>query len=632
MTTKQNYLLQLTLGPVQDFIVAARRTRDLWFGSFMLSELSKAAALSLATQPGVTLIFPSLLDENGSDIPPEVKLASGTPNKPGLNVANVILAEVHDADSDTLKQYSAEAQNAAQRRFEEFANKAKKSYRGELNDTVWDAQIGDVIEFYAGWVPLTDSDYKTARAQLSRLLASRKNLRDFTPNPVPPEQSRIPKSSLDGLRETVLLKNEHPSGLQIKRGESLDAVGLTKRLSETQYFPSVMRVAVDPWVRGKGAKAVSTIKDLPFAGQNLCDWLVGQAGVLTRTGMTQYRDFPYDGALLYEDRHPAMREDCNDDININDVDKALETVAKELKPEPREPYLGIICADGDHMGATIAKLDSPDKNRYFSSCLAGFADKARDVVVRHHGAPIYTGGDDVLAFVPLDEALECARDLHEKFNECMSPVQRRYNLVDEDGKPIIMTLSLGLTVASAQEELDYLLDCARKAEKLAKNTCKDADPKDKRLGDRDGLAVTLRTRGSSVVELRERWQEKTILPDAWNDFELTTSTPLDARLLWWGKCFADGKIPTRFPYELRHASEFYKEWDDDATCADAAAAETRRIMERKEMTKDLRDKLASYISDRIVDADSMKKFAEEIIVAKHFAEAKDEAQKEERHS
>ena len=45
-----NYLLSVTVGPVQDFIAAARRCRDLWFGSYLLSEVSKAAAKALQKQ------------------------------------------------------------------------------------------------------------------------------------------------------------------------------------------------------------------------------------------------------------------------------------------------------------------------------------------------------------------------------------------------------------------------------------------------------------------------------------------------------------------------------------------------------------------------------------------------------
>ena len=34
------YLFVCSIGPVQDFIATARKSRDLWFGSWLLSELS----------------------------------------------------------------------------------------------------------------------------------------------------------------------------------------------------------------------------------------------------------------------------------------------------------------------------------------------------------------------------------------------------------------------------------------------------------------------------------------------------------------------------------------------------------------------------------------------------------------
>ena len=50
------HLLAIALGPVQEFISAARRTRDLWFGSYLLSEISKATA-KLVNEAGGILIF-----------------------------------------------------------------------------------------------------------------------------------------------------------------------------------------------------------------------------------------------------------------------------------------------------------------------------------------------------------------------------------------------------------------------------------------------------------------------------------------------------------------------------------------------------------------------------------------------
>ncbi len=35
------HYLVCTIGPVQDFIATARTSQDLWFGSWMLSEMAK---------------------------------------------------------------------------------------------------------------------------------------------------------------------------------------------------------------------------------------------------------------------------------------------------------------------------------------------------------------------------------------------------------------------------------------------------------------------------------------------------------------------------------------------------------------------------------------------------------------
>jgi CRISPR-associated protein Cmr2 len=54
-------LLKLQLGPVQDFIAAARSTRDLWSGSYLLSWLMAAGLARLAKEIGPdSVIFPNL--------------------------------------------------------------------------------------------------------------------------------------------------------------------------------------------------------------------------------------------------------------------------------------------------------------------------------------------------------------------------------------------------------------------------------------------------------------------------------------------------------------------------------------------------------------------------------------------
>src|SRR5205823_2736084 len=41
------YMLMFSLGPVQTFIAQARKTRDLWLGSYLLSKLMEAAMVGI---------------------------------------------------------------------------------------------------------------------------------------------------------------------------------------------------------------------------------------------------------------------------------------------------------------------------------------------------------------------------------------------------------------------------------------------------------------------------------------------------------------------------------------------------------------------------------------------------------
>jgi CRISPR-associated protein Cmr2 len=90
-----NYLFLVNIGPVQDFIASARRSRDLFFGSWLLSELSKAAAKRIVDDKGI-LIFPA----------PDLQIMPDALN-PGneLNVANKILAVIEGEPDELGVQY-----------------------------------------------------------------------------------------------------------------------------------------------------------------------------------------------------------------------------------------------------------------------------------------------------------------------------------------------------------------------------------------------------------------------------------------------------------------------------------------------------------------------------------------------
>ena len=593
-----NYLLQISVGPVQDFISAARRTRDLWFGSNMLSEISKAVALSVRENGG-NLIFPA--PENDDDLSPGSD----------LSVANVILAEFENADGEKLKAVSDSALEAAKSRLKIYAEKVFNVMKNYIVKDRWDSQLDDVIEFYSAWVTIDDGDYHSARKNVGKLLAARKNIRDFKPNPCP---DKVPKSSLDGLRESVLIRNESdellsnlPRGVSIKKNESLDAIGLIKRVPTSNsdwVFPSISRVALDSWIRGEGKKFCS---DSEF--REMCDELVklealSRAKIIGDDKKNIYEAFPYDGVVLLPARHRAIIDDSREKevekkkvITQNLCSKIAQYIEHSFSKSerPPEPYLAFICADGDKMGAALSSLTSADAHRKFSQSLSQFALKARDVISNNHGICVYTGGDDVMAFIPLGNSLDCARGLYDLFKNTMSDYPD-------------VSLSVGIAIAHAMENLEYLFNFGREAESIAK---KGVNNKAVTNGnDRNGLAISVRSRGNIPFTVREQWKPITVS-------KVLADMSVEQRIKFFAECFKNGEIPAKFPYELRENAKFYDNWTNELTLSEAVRSDVIRIFARKEITlKDDESKaLREYIESKVKDAETMREFADELILS-----------------
>ena len=87
------YYFICSIGPVQDFIANARRSRDLWYGSWILSELSKAVAREINEQSRNSLVFPAPAPGD------EISLLPGS----SLNSPNKIAAVI-DVDPKLLAQ------------------------------------------------------------------------------------------------------------------------------------------------------------------------------------------------------------------------------------------------------------------------------------------------------------------------------------------------------------------------------------------------------------------------------------------------------------------------------------------------------------------------------------------------
>ena len=283
--------LLFAIGPVQDFIATARKTQDLWAGSYLLSYLSWSAMKVVAEDFGPdSLIFPDLcgqpfadkwlIDEKGLKLE-EPNISRDELSSPTL--PNRFLAIAHKG---SVKDIAEKAKQAVKATFKEVCNtvKAKMAETLKIVDSpeweeVWNRQTEDFIETYWAAVPVdnyndflkaykplmgltSDTDFDkllkeyeakgfapnigTVYGQIykftEKTLGSRKTVRDFKQTDEPNH-----KCTLCGVREPVhpgihngksgfWQEKVLPAFPQIRKSERLCAVCVTKRFASSHFF------------------------------------------------------------------------------------------------------------------------------------------------------------------------------------------------------------------------------------------------------------------------------------------------------------------------------------------------------------------------------------------------------------
>lgn len=603
------HVLIVTLGPIQDFIAAARRTRDLWFGSWLLSELSKATARAMAEDCGLNaLVFP------GISKPGELDPGTLT------SVANKIVIRVPEGKDPAA--VASRGEEGMKKRLEKLRDQAFDKIDSEyfLRPTAA-AQVADLIEY--SWVSAREMDsngYSAARRQAEELLAARKNTRLWS---AVPWGAEVPKSSIDGERESVLheelfdrvvkKKDLTPEQVRVRYGvgstERLCGVGLLKRhgiRERSRYdhrFLSTGHLAA--WPLYHRLNKLPPDSELEAAWKKYLETLARGGIVLKEQEIVQGEGRKhlslfgrYDGSLLFENRLAELFEEITDtgdrEAALHDARNDLADFLKKIGISTPLPYYAILVADGDRMGKAIERQETFEEHQKLSRALDQFAQEVRTIVEGNHaGELVYSGGDDVLAFVPLHRAVECARNLAAAFQKHLADYP-----VDEKGN--LPTLSAGIGVSHFMEPLRRALWTAREAEKLAKEK-------------RNSLAVIVDKRSGPPVKVTGPWGT------------------LDQRLDDYASLHRNDQVPDGAAYELRELGRLLDNVDGDqkANLKELVRAEAERILKRKQPAHGDEEKIDPEVLARLVqDLNTLplEKIANGLIVARLLAQAAEEFQ------
>lgn len=608
------YLMLISIGPVQEFIASARRSRDLWFGSWFLSELSKTAARVIDEQGG-TLIFPA----------PTARADDLKPDSP-LNVANKILARLPDQAPNPTDLAQTINDAMQDRLFDDngFWTRAYQQIRqrSQIDERAARAQIADLIEVAWVCIPLAAEKYAEGRAALEHLLSARKATRSFQPVGAWSQAGR-PKSSLDGLRESVIPEDIYDPfqpgrlteldlfrGFGVRRGERLCGVGLLKRHGRRgtgehsgRVF-STSHVAALPLLERLNGAHQQVVTDYIIELQNL--GLTQDE--LGRVPVAHPFFGDYDGHLLFEERlSEYLKDEKEPDGNkpLTQAKKQLKLLLKVITGKETFvplPYYALLRADGDGMGKAIEAQTTLDDHQALSRQLNDFARQVSSIIASYKGSLVYTGGDDVLAFVPLHTALACVRMLADYFKNALKDYSYTEDGTNEKRQP---TLSVGISILHHLEPLSDALALAHEAEHAAK-----AHP------GKNALAIALSKRSGEDRVVVGGWEEQS-----------SSIGALDARLQRFAELYAAGALPDGFAYELALLHRRLAPAHNPALAASLRAPmidAARRILDRKRSDqagmKKLDDSTAAHIRD-LIGQMPLDRLADELIVARMFASA-----------
>ncbi len=452
------HLFLFSIGPVQSFIEQARKSRDLFTGSLLISDLIKDAMEKLK---GIDNYAEFIYPYFDSSYMPNQFLAIIDVAKPansGAEIENIVFKQFKSIADELLKQ----------RTNSNLTDKFYESYNKQLQNFLRINWIS---------IPYSVKEFKEDYYKIQKYLKGIKNLNSFGQFIQKPGK----KCHLCGERNSLFFNSNNNSFELNKKNigaislnvadpmldsnEGLCAVCFTKRFYKSNnHFPSTAKIA------------------LSHTQEKMTD----------KKMLDNYKQIfinNFDEQLFYEENlneYYFKKNNLKSLINkLDKIKKAQREINVSLKEENLKltKYYALIKLDGDNMGKwlsgeflndEISSGELKDFDVQLSKKISEYAKKMEKYFCdKSIGKIIYAGGDDLLAFVNLNYLTSALRHIKEEFP--------RFQNIKVNGNDVVKdreesTASCGVVIAHYKTPLSEVLKWARKLEheakeKLGKDAC-----------------------------------------------------------------------------------------------------------------------------------------------------------------
>jgi CRISPR-associated protein Cmr2 len=488
-------LLHFTLGPVQGFVAQARRTRDLWAGSFLLSWLA-GQAMAAVEAGGGKIVLPAV---NCDPLLAAIRERPGGFGPAVGSLPNRFKARVPDRFDPHRCQDAIDAawQGLARPVWERSV--AHVAHLGRDTQEIWERQVAGFWD--VAWVTGADPGDGSDGGWLDR----RKNWRTYRPPVEDGDHCTLmgdwqelsgyvrarEKSRQDAFWAALREQLKNPLDLDEQGRERLCTMALIKRLflevaaetigwtpswdgHDAVRWPSTPRLAAAGWLghswRKAPQQAAAFVAEAGPTKRAQVEPPLAPGNTLSRVA----------GQLLHRSGIENARADELDDADRKRLIGAHTALTRQAGRSPSAFYT-LLLMDGDSVG-TLLRCHP---ERKVATALAAFASAVEKPVQKGGGYLVYAGGDDLLVLLPIEGALTAAITLRDAYGQAFA----------DAGIPEATT-SAALVFAHWHVPLRQVL---REAHARLKKVAKDGN-------DRDSLAVCVLSQGGVLRQWVSGWQ------------------------------------------------------------------------------------------------------------------------------
>lgn len=469
-------IISFSIGPVQSFIAQARKTKDSYSGSKILSDIIDTVLKEIDCQ---SIIFPAMEIES----------------KPNRFIAILDKEQDEKAVVDRIEK-------RAKYSYKDIAGKTfNKAFPGESAPIGFYEQIEDFLDINWAMLDYDDVSYDEIYNELDKLMGAIKNTRIYKQIQYSDNQLNAGKSitqlgetgkkcTICGERNSLFFGKQIKNDVFISRNEALCAVCFVKRYYErekTTGFPSTAEISL----------------------MNVLVNVLKNKNIYHELNNKYNAGFMAD--LLYEEninidyiKENNMIRGSLSQGEEKSLIKDLEDVRKQIKDEVEKAglklskYYGVISFDGDDMGKWLSgdridksKILLKDFHKELSKLLGEFAKKARDTIKGPKGRIIYAGGEDFLGYINCQYIFHVMKELRILFDNFVNQPLKEYYSDDKFN----LSFSAGISISHYKTPLSNVIKNAMLMEKKAKE-----------IEDKDAFVIALYKRSGEILETNYKWR------------------------------------------------------------------------------------------------------------------------------